>query len=38
MQEDKERRKEEKKKAEAELQNLFKPVIGQQSLSAGKII
>ena len=36
MQEEKEKRKEDKKKAEAELQVLFKPVIGQQVLAAGK--
>ena len=35
MQEEKEKRKEDKKKAEAELQTLFKPVITQQVLAAG---
>ena len=37
MQEEKEKRKEEKKKTEAELLTLFKPVITQQVLAAGKI-
>ena len=36
MQEEKEKRKEDKKKAEVELQSLFKPVIVQQTLAAGK--
>lgn len=38
MQEEKEKRKDEKKQAEAELQTLFKPVINQQVLAAGQII
>jgi hypothetical protein len=38
MQEEKEKRKEEKKKADAEIQSLFKPVITQQVLAAGRII
>jgi hypothetical protein len=38
MQEEKEKRKEEKKKAELEIQSLFKPVITQQTLAAGQII
>ncbi len=38
MQEEKEKRKEEKKKADAEIQSLFKPVITQQVLAAGQII
>lgn len=37
MQEEKEKRKEEKKKADMELQNLFKPVITQQIVAAGMI-
>lgn len=36
MQEEKEKRKEDKKKAEAEIQSLFKPVIVQQTLAAGE--
>ena len=35
MQEEKEKRKEEKKLAEVELQTLFKPVITQQTIAAG---
>lgn len=38
QQDDKEKRKEEKKQAEAELQTLFKPVITQQVLAAGETI
>lgn len=37
MQEDKEKRKDDKKRSDAELQTLFKPVIVQQSLAAGKM-
>ncbi len=38
LQEEKEKRKEEKKRAEVEIQTLFKPVITQQVLAAGSII
>ena len=36
MQEEKEKRKEEKKRAESELTTLFKPVITQQTIAAGQ--
>ena len=38
MQEEKEKRKEDKKRAELEIQTLFRPVIAQQTLAAGLII